>query len=130
MPTISTKSVAERLKIKPNAKVAIVNAPEDYATTLGKVPNGAIVRQDANAPSDVIQVFVQDAAELQRELPKLLEKLNPGGALWVSYYKGTSKKKSDISRDTIWEYAKTIGLDAVAIINIDDDWSALRLKAV
>lgn len=130
MPTISTKSVAERLHIKPNKKVAIVNAPADYDKTLGKIPQGAIIRHDGNAPADVIQVFVRDDEELKRDLPQLRQKLNPGGALWVSYYKGTSANKSDINRDTIAAYAATIGMEGVAIISVDDDWAALRLKQV
>jgi hypothetical protein len=52
------------------------------------------------------------------------------GVLWIAYAKGTSKKASDINRDTIREYAASIGLDTVAQIAIDGDWSALRLKSV
>jgi hypothetical protein len=49
--------------------------------------------------------------------------------IWVTYPKGTSKIKSDINRDSIWKYAQTIGLEAVAIFSVDGDWSALRPKA-
>ncbi len=48
--------------------------------------------------------------------------------LWVTYPKGTSKVKADINRDIIREYARTIGLEAVALVSVDDTWSALRLK--
>jgi hypothetical protein len=50
--------------------------------------------------------------------------------LWVTYHKGTSKVKTDINRDTINAYASTLGMQGVAIISIDDDWSALRLKLI
>jgi hypothetical protein len=63
-------------------------------------------------------------------LGKLKSLLTPGGMLWVTYYKGTAKTKTDINRDSINAYAQTIGLQGVAMISIDDDWSALRLKAV
>jgi hypothetical protein len=56
------------------------------------------------------------------------ERLEPKGALWVAYVKGTSKLRSDLHRDTIREYGDSIGLTSVAMIAIDDDWSALRLK--
>jgi hypothetical protein len=36
----------------------------------------------------------------------------------------------DINRDSIAAYAATIGLQAVAMISVDEDWSALRLKVV
>ncbi len=36
----------------------------------------------------------------------------------------------NINRDSIAEYALSLGLEGVAIISVDDDWSALRLKLV
>jgi len=38
--------------------------------------------------------------------------------------------KNDINRDTINTYAHTIRLEGVAMISIDEDWSALRLKLI
>jgi hypothetical protein len=40
------------------------------------------------------------------------------------------KQKSDINRDSIAAYANTIGMQGVAMIPVDDDWLALRLKVV
>ena len=37
---------------------------------------------------------------------------------------------SDINRDNIAAYASTLGLQAVAMISVDEDLSALRLKVV
>ena len=54
--------------------------------------------------------------------------LAPNGMIWVAYHKGTSPVKTDINRDSIWAYARTIGMDAVAQVSINDDWSAVRLK--
>jgi hypothetical protein len=50
--------------------------------------------------------------------------------MWVTYHKGTSKVKTDINRDTINAYVHSIGLEGVAMISIDEDWSALRLKLI
>jgi hypothetical protein len=46
----------------------------------------------------------------------------------VTYNKGTSKHKTDINRDSINAYAHSIGMEGVAMISLDEDWSALRLK--
>jgi hypothetical protein len=48
--------------------------------------------------------------------------------LWIAYHKGTSKVKTDIHRDSINAYALTLGMVGVAMIAINDDWAALRLK--
>jgi hypothetical protein len=62
------------------------------------------------------------------QLPRLKGLMAPKGMLWVTYHKGTSKVKTDIHRDMINAYAHSIGLEGVAMISIDEDWSALRLK--
>ncbi len=48
----------------------------------------------------------------------------------MSYPKRTSGVKTDVDRDVIREYAASVGLGAVAIVSLDDTWSALRLKPV
>lgn len=80
--------------------------------------------------ADIIQLFVTSRSDLEKNLGKLKTLLALSGALWVTYPKGTSKIKSDINRDTIYEYAQSIGLQGVAMISVDETWSALRLKIV
>ena len=50
------------------------------------------------------------------------------GSLWIAYLKQSASKATDIHRDTIDAYAQQHGATAVAIISVDLDWSALRLK--
>jgi hypothetical protein len=130
MPALSNKTISEKLFIKPGKTVLLVNAPAGYARQLGKLPAGAILCEGTAPSADIIQVFVGSEAELREHLSQLKKILNPGGALWVTYHKGTSKTKTDINRDSIAAYANTIGMEGVAIMSVDDDWSALRLKVV
>jgi hypothetical protein len=127
---MSDKSVAEKLLMKPGQKVLLVKTPKGYKALLGEIPKGVKVLKEAAEAIDLIQVFVASRADLEEQLPGLKPLLAPKGLLWVTYPKGTSKQKSDINRDSIAAYANTIGLQAVAIFSVDDDWSALRLKVV
>ena len=127
---MSDKSIAQKLFIKPNSKFLLVNPPEGYLARMGELPEGVIILSDTNCLVEAIQVFVPKRVELVERLPKLKELLAPNGMMWVTYYKGTSKVKTDINRDTINAYAHSIGLEGVAMISIDDDWSALRLKHI
>lgn len=124
---MSEKTVAQKLFIKEGMKVVFVNPPQGYQARL-KLPKNVTVLKEATAPIDFIQVFVANRNELEEQLPKLKKMLSPKGMLWVCYYKGTSKTKTDIHRDTINAYAHTIGLVGVSLISIDDDWSAMRFK--
>ena len=127
---MSDKTVMERLTIKEGDTVRFVNVPPGYEAVLGPLPPGAVVYKGGSRPADVILVFVASRQELEEQLPRLKEALADKGKLWVAYHKGTSSVKTDINRDTMRAYAQTLGLEAVAIISIDEDWSALRLKAV
>lgn len=127
---MSDKSVAEKLLMKPGQKVLLVNQPKGYRALLGEIPKGVTVVKEAAEAVDLIQVFVVSRKDLEEQLPRLKPLLAPKGLLWVTYHKGTSKQKSDINRDSIAAYAGTIGLQAVAMISVDEDWSALRLKVV
>jgi hypothetical protein len=124
------KSVAEKLWIKVGFTVCLFHAPENYEAVLGKLPEGVTVVNELVKPVDLIQVFVDNRQDLEERLPKIKPLLSPDTILWVTYHKGTSKIKTDIHRDTINAYAQTLDLRGIAIISVNDDWAALRLKIV
>ncbi len=125
---MSDKTVAQKLLIKAKYTVRLVNAPRGYAETLGPLPAEAKLVAKPAKPVDVLQVFVKDMAELQTWLPQMKDAVSAAGLLWVTYPKGTSSVKTDINRDIINAYANTVGWQAVAMISIDDTWSAMRMK--
>lgn len=127
---MSEKSIAEKLQFKAGRKILLVNPPSDIDTLLGSIPSGAIFLPEAKPPIDIILTFVRNRQELEAHLSKLRSLLDSKGMLWVVYYKGTARVKTDIHRDSINAYAQTLGMQGVAMISIDQDWSALRLKLV
>jgi predicted CoA-binding protein len=127
---MSDKSIVQRLFIKEGYTVLFVNVPRGYRSMMGKLPPKVKVLSQTSKPIDFIQVFVSSKKEFEDQLPKLKDLLTQKGLLWVTYPKLTSKQKSDINRDSIWAYAQTLGLGPVAMIAIDETWSAFRLKKV
>lgn len=98
---------------------------------LGKLPRNVAVTTELSAkPFDFIQIFVTSRKELELQLQKLKAFLKKDGLIWISYPKGTSEFKTDINRDIIREFAATIGLQTVALVSLDETWSAIRLKIV
>ncbi len=124
------KTVAQKLFIKEGMKILLVNAPAGYSAKLGKLPRNVTVVKESSMPVDFVQLFIANRKELEAQAPKLKKMLNPDALLWVCYLKGTSKTKTDINRDTLHAYARTIGLEGVSLISVDDDWSAMRFKVV
>ena len=127
---MSQKPVAQKLQIKENYTVMFINEPKAYRSMLGALPRGVTVLTEPSRQADLIQAFVASSKELKAQLSALKPLLKTEGLLRVTYPKGTSKVKTDINRDSIREFAQSLGFQAVAMFSVDDTWSALRLKAV
>ena len=125
---MSTKSVAQKLLLKSGHVFVLIDPPPGYRDHLGALPDGLIIQNHPSNPADVIQVFVTSQGRMEKVLSELKTCLKPNGILWVTYPKGTSALASDVNRDTIWRFARTIGMDAVAMFAVDETWSAMRLK--
>jgi hypothetical protein len=122
---MSNKSVAERLQVKGDRRLAMIGA----SAALDKTVGASKVRADA-AKADVVLLFAADREALDKNLPKLLKTIPTTSILWIAYPKLSSKLAADLSRDVIHALAPKYGLDTVSQIAIDEDWSALRLKRV
>ena len=83
------------------------------------MPERVVVLKEPKEFVYVIQVFVNSKKGVEQQLVKLKGILNLKGILWVTYHKGTSKVKTDISRDAIREYADAVGLQAVTMHGFD-----------
>jgi hypothetical protein len=122
----STRPLAKKLAIKEGQKLLLLSAPPGYSRSLGQLPKGVTMTAGR---ADVVQVFATTRKELKDLVAKAKSSMNPGGMIWITYPKGGSKVKSEINRDSIREHAMTVGLETVALVAIDDDWSAIRCKA-
>ena len=126
----SDKSNAQKLFVKPGNALMVVNPPRNIDDLIGPLPSGVAVRRFGGGASHVILYFCGSRTDLEGQLPGLKAFLEPGGIIWVAYHKSTSKTKTDMSRDSINVYSQTLGMTGVAMISLDDDWSAMRLKVV
>ncbi|OGO21767.1 MAG: hypothetical protein A2Z28_05695 [Chloroflexi bacterium RBG_16_51_9] len=124
------KSVTQKLLFKETYTVLLLNEPENYRKTLGALPAKVTILTEANGLVDLAQVFITSKKEMEAALKKLRTSLKPSALLWLTYPKGTSKVKADINRDIIREYVEANGFKTVALISVEDTWSALRLKMV
>jgi hypothetical protein len=121
--SMSPKTVAEKLLIKPNTSVW-----SSHPTRLGLVgplPDGAsqVERLDQ---ATIGLVFADDAASLREILTEQQEQLARPGILWVAYPKAN---RVDINRDTLWPILVEYGMRPNGQVAIDDVWSALRFRA-
>ncbi|PKN98527.1 MAG: hypothetical protein CVU42_08055 [Chloroflexi bacterium HGW-Chloroflexi-4] len=124
---MSEKSILERLQVKPGRSLRLINPPDGIASVLGPLPERSKMASKFDK-ADIVLFFVKNMEWLKTGLSAASDALTPGGILWVVYPKLTSVLRSDVSRDTIWKYAGTIGWTGVAMISVDETWSAFRMK--
>jgi hypothetical protein len=125
---MSEKTIAQKLLIKPGHRVLFINIPKGYEDRISKLPAGVVILKEPTIPVDVIQLFAANRLELEKYLEALKPHLTSKTILWVTYLKGTAKTKTDINRDSIATYVRSIGLVAVAIFSVDEDWAAVRVR--
>jgi hypothetical protein len=127
MAGYSGRSLVEKLGIAPGARIAILNAPQGYRATLGKLPPGVRVAAAARGPLPFIQFFTTTRKALERKFGALVRALAPDGALWVSWPKRASGVATDVTEDVVRAVALPRGLVDVKVCAVDEVWSGLKL---
>lgn len=126
MAGYSGTPLPKKLGIKGGSRIALINAPKDFARELGDLPQNAEIVMRATKPLDIVLLFVLTERALLRDFHKLAKKLASNGMIWVAW----PKKSSGVATDLSFERVQRIGLEAglvdVKICAIDDVWSGLK----
>jgi len=126
MAGYSGTPLPKKIGIKEGSRIALVNAPEDFARELGPLPPNAEIVTRVTKPLDIVLLFVLTERALLRDFEKLAKKLASNGMIWVAW----PKKSSGVATDLVFERVQRIGLDTglvdVKICAIDDVWSGLK----
>lgn len=127
----STRTLAQKLGIKPNTSLCILNNPTTYKKTLGELPEGVKVSNKIGETYDVIHYFTNERNDLERIFPTLKSHLNPDGMLWISWPKlhrqvQDKRVRVDLTENTIRDIGLANGLAPVKVISFDEVWSGLK----
>ena len=126
MAGYSATPLVKKLGIKEGARVAFVNAPDDFQATLGELPADVKLMKATTKSVDLILFFVISERILAREFSKLAQRLTTNGMIWIAW----PKKSSGVKTDLTFERVQRIGLDSglvdVKICAIDETWSGLK----
>jgi len=126
---MSQTSLVKKLGIRPGQRVLILNAPDGYVESLGELPEGVHLTDTREGSFGFVHLFVKDSTELDAFRPAAMDAVEYDGLLWISYPKRSSKVKTDLTRDVLWEMMKGTGLRPVAQVSVDAVWSAIRFRA-
>jgi len=118
------KPLPKKLGIKAGHKVCLLNAPDSFARHLEQ--DDVRITHDLRLPPvDVVVLFVDRVADLERRVGDIVARLHPRGGFWVAYR--TSGRGSDITEEVVCRIALAAGMVHNKICEIDGSWSGVRL---
>ena len=117
----------KKLGIKSEMKVFLIHPPEDYFQLL----QSDLTKQlaTANKSVDFIHLFAKDNAVFRKEMNTVLKfcKMNTSAIVWVSWYKKSSGIPSDLTENTIRDFALQHNLVDIKVCAVSNEWSGLKL---
>jgi hypothetical protein len=116
----------KKLGLKSGQRIIILGAPDNYAATLGDLPDGLETADSLTGVFDFIQFFTVERDALAEQFPPLKTALAMDGMLWISWPKKASKIPTDLDENFIRDTGLANGLVDVKVAAIDERWSGLK----
>lgn len=122
---MTQSALARKMKLKPDARAAIINAPKGY---LKEFQHDGEVSENLKGKFDWIQLFAKDKKELASFAPRAASVLKTDSILWLSFPRGRSKLQTDLTRDKGWGVLKDLDLKFITLVSVNDIWSAFAFR--
>ncbi len=118
----------KKLGIKAGHKVCLLNAPalfERHLLTPGVADDVRFTHDLRLPPVDVVVLFVDSLADLEKRFVEIASRLHPEGGFWVAFPK-RARRTTDVTGEVVRRIALAAGMvdDKVASIG---NWSGVRL---
>lgn len=122
--------VFDKLQLKEQSEIVVLNAPESFEPELARL-KGVKVRQslDGVKETEFAIAFAKTQPEVDAAVKGITARAKGDALVWFAYPKASSRRyTSTINRDTGWDSLGAAGFEAVRMIAIDEDWSAVRFR--
>jgi hypothetical protein len=126
MAGYSSRSLADKLGIKPGSVVTTLSAPPAYVALLQPLPADVTFVNRLGKRARLVHCFVTRRAELEKEFPAVARSLAADGAVWISWPKKAAKADTDLTEDVVRSLGLAAGLVDVKVCAVDDLWSGLK----
>lgn len=129
----SDRTLVQKLGIKSEQKMLVINAPKGYQKLLVSLPDRTTQKEvsfeqlgQINNQFDFIQLFVQSQERLKEVFPIAKIFLKKSGTIWLCWPKGHCDIRSDLNENIVREIGLLYGLVDIKIISVDNTWSSLK----
>ncbi len=127
MAGYSGTPLIKKLGINDAMALLLLNAPVNYNDLLQTDITLQLIKQQQTP--DFIHLFAANKNEFLKGMKTVtsFSKKNDKMVIWVSWYKKNSGIKTDITEDTIRNYALQHNQVDVKVCAVSDEWSGLKL---
>jgi hypothetical protein len=127
MASYAGRTTGQKMGFKAGSRIAVIDAPRDYAKAIGDLPAGASFEEDPTGVLPFTLWFVHDRETYLASLPRMRKLAQAKSRLWVVWPKAASKKGagSGVTQTLIRESAIAVGLVDYKICSVDETWSAM-----
>ena len=126
MTAYSGTPLPQKLGIKPESTLALLNAPDNFMATLGELPPGVEIVPADRGNLDVIIYFSVYESDLEKRFTELKPLLAYSGGLWMAWPRKLPGEPRNYIEDHIRETGLAAGLVDNKVCAIDEAWSGLR----
>lgn len=117
----------KKLGLKPEMKVSVFNAPDNYFDLLEQDITAQMIT--GKQIPDFIHLFAKNNAAFIKGMQKIFAyaKANTSIIIWISWYKKTSGIATDVTEDIIRNFALQHNLVDIKVCAVSEQWSGLKL---
>jgi hypothetical protein len=126
MPGYSATPLPQKLGIKPESRVSLLNAPPEVRAELSRALAACENVSDEKIALDFAMIFTKSKAELAKEFKRIGKQLAPAGMLWASWPKKSSGVVTDLDENKVREIGLAAGLVDVKVCAVTEVWSGLK----
>ena len=126
MPGYSGTPLPQKLGIKPESRVSLLDAPPEVRAELSRALAACENVSDEKIALDFAMIFTKSKAELAKEFKRIAKQLAPAGMLWASWPKKSSGVVTDLDENKVREIGLAAGLVDVKVCAVTEVWSGLK----
>ena len=120
------RALYQKLGIKEDHSICVINPPVNFNLFFEDVPF-SLQWRSLTKDMDYIHFFPQGVPDLESGLQQYQNLIQPNGMIWVSWFKKSSGRQTDINENIIRDTALSLKLVDVKVCSVNDEYSALKL---
>ncbi|WP_235997543.1 DUF3052 domain-containing protein [Nocardiopsis coralli] len=120
---MSSRTVAQKMGIRPGSRAHLAHAPADavHALDLPELD----LRQELDGTFEFLHLFTTTQEHMRTRFPVLRDHLAQGGMLWVSWPKG-GRLGTDLTMKSVIGIGYSLGMVESTCLRVDRTWAALK----